>query len=100
MNPIILQLLPLVIGPVVAGLTEMAKRAPAVPFEGKTTTGLIVALGALSTFLVVAIEVAIAYLSGNLAAYDWNRAINLLVPAVTSILTAAGAFGLIKKAAG
>ena len=100
MNQILLQLLPLLIGPIAAALTELAKKAPAVPFEGKTTTGLIVVLGALSTLLTLAAEIAIAYLAGNLATYDWSRAINLLVPAVTSVLTAAGAYGLAKKAGG
>lgn len=98
MNTLLLQLLPLLVGPVAAALTELAKRAPSVPFQGKNTTGLIVALGAISTLLTLTAEIAIAYLSGNLAAYDWSRAVNLLVPAVTSVLTAAGAYGLAKKA--
>lgn len=98
MNTLLIQLLPLLIGPLAAGLTQLAKQAPAVPFQGSTATSLIVVLAALSTLLTLAVEVAIAYLSGNLAAYDWSRAVNLLVPAVTSVLTAAGAYGLAKKA--
>jgi hypothetical protein len=97
MNQTILQLLPFVIGPVVALLTEWGKKAP-IPFEGKSTTGLIVVLGILSSVLTVVLEVAIAYYSGNLAAYDWNRAVNVLIEAGKTLFVAAGAFGLYKKA--
>lgn len=99
MNNIVLQILPLVIGPLAAFLTELAKKAP-IPFEGKTATGIIVALGALSSLLTLAAEIAIAYYSGTLASYDWNHAGQVLVQVVTAILTAAGTYGLAKKAVG
>lgn len=77
-------------------LTIWAKGLP-IPFTGATATGLIVALSAFATLTTVVCNFLIAWLSGNLAAFDFANAGVLLGQVVTSVLTAAGAYGLWKK---
>jgi hypothetical protein len=90
-------IVPAINGPIVAFLTELAKRAPAVPFEAKTVTTLIIALGALSTLTTVFCNLAIAWLSGNILAFDFAGSLKLVGQVVLSVLTAAGAFGMYRK---
>jgi hypothetical protein len=79
-------------------LTNWAKTLP-LPFVGATATGLIVALSAFATVTSVVCNFLIAWLSGNLASFDFANAGVLLGQVVTSVLTAAGAYGLWKKKA-
>jgi hypothetical protein len=91
-------LVPLFNTVVVPYLTNRAKALP-IPFEGATATGLIVALSAISMVTTLVCDFLIAWLSGNLAAFDFANAGVLLGQVVTSVLTAAGAYGLWKKKA-
>jgi hypothetical protein len=88
---------PVINGPFVSFLTEMTKRLPAVPFQGNTLAGLIVALGAYSTLTTLVCNFLIAWLSGNVASFDMGNAVMVLAQIVGSVLTAAGAFGLFQK---
>lgn len=87
---------PLVNTFIVPPLTAWAKGLP-IPFTGATAAGIIVALGAFSTLTTVVCNFLIAWLSGNLAAFDFANAGVLLGQVVTSVLTAAGGFGLWQK---
>lgn len=92
-NTLLPMLTPLLVGPLAAFLAQVAKLAPAIPFQGKTVAALVAVLGVIA----LACELGIAILTGNLAAFDFERLASLLIQTVASVLTAAGTYGLLKK---
>ena len=90
---LIQHIFPLVMGPLVAGLVETAKRVPVIPFEGAGKVGIIAALVVVS----LAVRVALAWATGTLEAFDWATELRILADAVMAALTAAGAYSLVRK---
>jgi len=84
---------PLLMGPLVAGLVETAKRVPVIPFEGRGRAGIIAALVVVSLL----IRVALAWATGTLEAFAWEAELRILADAVMAALTAAGAYSLVRK---
>ncbi len=84
---------PLLMGPLVAGLVETAKRVPVIPFEGRGRAGIIAALVVVSLL----IRVALAWATGTLDAFAWEAELRILADAVMAALTAAGAYSLVRK---
>jgi hypothetical protein len=84
---------PLLMGPLVAGLVETAKRVPVIPFEGRGRAGIIAALVVVSLL----IRVALAWATGTLDAFAWEAELRILADAVMAALTAAGTYSLVRK---
>jgi glutamine synthetase adenylyltransferase len=89
--PALAPLLPLVIAPAAATITEAAKRVPAVPFDGRTKATILAALLAVSLLL----RVAIAWVTGTLDHISWADELRVLVDAIIAALTAAGGYALL-----
>lgn len=100
--PIVLSAAPVLVpvlgGPLNALVTEMLHRMPAVPFNKESTAGLIAVLTALSLATTLACDFGIAWLTGNAATFDVAHAGQVAAQIAASVMTAAGAFGLVKKA--
>lgn len=75
--------------PVASGLAKLAEKAPG-PYEGKTKTGIVLALS-LAAFLV---RVGLAWATGDLASVDWQEGASLVVQAFLAAFTAAGAYAI------
>lgn len=86
-------LFPLLMGPLVAGLVETAKRVPVIPFEGRGRAGIIAALVVVSLL----IRVALAWATGTLEAFAWEAELRIAFDAVAAALVAAGGYSLIRK---
>lgn len=86
-------LYPLVLGPVVAGLVETAKRVPVIPFEGRTRAAIVSALVLVSLVL----RVALAWATGQLATFAWDAELRLALEAIIAALVAAGGYSLLRK---
>lgn len=84
---------PLVMGPVVAGLVETAKRVPVIPFEGRGRAGIIAALVVVS----LVVRVGLAWATGHLATFDWTTELRIAADAVMAALVAAGGYSLVKS---
>jgi len=84
------QLAPLVIAPLASALATAAEKAPAIPYQGETRTGIVLALSVAA----LALRVALAWATGTLATVDWTEAARLLVEAGTAALVAAGGYAL------
>lgn len=85
--------LPLIIGPAVSLVVEAAKRAPAVPFSGKSRAGVALAL------LVVSLgaRAGLAWVNGDLGSLDWATELRILLEGVSAALVAAGGYSLVKR---
>lgn len=84
---------PLVMGPAVAGLVEVAKRVPVIPFEGKGRLGIVAALVVVSLI----VRAALAWATGHLATFDWETEIRLAADAVMAAFVAAGGYSLLRR---
>lgn len=84
---------PLVMGPLVAGLVETAKRVPVIPFEGRGKAGIIAALVVVSLL----IRVGLAWATGTLEAFAWEAELRILADAVMAAMMAAGTYSLARK---
>lgn len=85
-------LFPLLMGPLVAGLVETAKRVPVIPFEGRGRAGIIAALVVVSLL----IRVGLAWATGTLEAFAWEAELRIVFDAVVAALVAAGGYSLVK----
>lgn len=86
-------LYPLILGPLVAGLVETAKRVPVIPFGGRGRAGIVAALVVAS----LALRVALAWATGQLATFDWHTELRLALEAIVAALVAAGGYSLLRK---
>lgn len=82
-------LYPVVAGPVVAALVEVAKRVPVVPVNPESRAAIVAALVVVSLL----VRLAIAYLTGTLETFDWRG----LLDSIGAALTAAGVYSLTKQ---
>lgn len=86
---------PLLMGPLVAGLVETAKRVPVIPFDGKSRAAIVAALVLVSLL----VRVALAWATGTLESFAWEAEIRILGDAIMAALVAAGGYSLIKPKA-
>lgn len=84
---------PLLMGPVVAGLVETAKRVPVIPFDGKSRAAIVAALVLVSLL----VRVALAWATGTLEAFAWEAELRIAFDAVMAALVAAGGYSLLKR---
>lgn len=84
---------PLVMGPLVAGLVEVGKRVPVIPFDGTRRLQVVAALLVVSLL----IRVALAWATGTLGSFDWEGELRIVFDAVVAALVAAGGYSLAKK---
>lgn len=87
------QLIPLLTAPLVSVLVEAGKRVPVIPFDGGRRASIVLALVIVS----LAVRLALAYLGGQLGAFDWQAELKILADALLSALAAAGAYSLVRK---
>ena len=86
-----MQAAPLMIAPLASWLVTVAEKAPPIPYEGKTRTGIMTAL-AVAAF---ALNAALAWSSGNLDTVDWTHGAKLIVDSLTSAGVAAGGYAIL-----
>lgn len=84
---------PLLMGPLVAGLVETAKRVPVVPFDGGSRAAIVAALVLVSLL----VRVALAWVTGDLGAFAWEAEIRIAFDAIMAALVAAGGYSLVKR---
>lgn len=86
------QLIPLVVGPVVALVVQAAKAVPVVPFDGRSRAAVALAL------LVVSLgaRAGLAWINGELGTFAWEAELKILADAVIGALVAAGGYSLVK----
>lgn len=85
-----LDILPIMMGPIVALLVETAKRVPVIPFDGKGKAAMVAAL----TVSSLIVRIGLAYLQGDLISFDWAHELQIAYDAVTASLIAAGGYSL------
>lgn len=84
---------PLLMGPLVAGLVETAKRVPVVPFDGGSRAAIVAALVLVSLL----VRVALAWVTGDLGAFAWETELRIAFDAIMAALVAAGGYSLVKR---
>lgn len=84
---------PLLMGPLVAGLVETAKRVPVIPFEGRHRLAIVAALVVVSLL----VRVALAWATSDLASINWEAELRVVFDAVTAALVAAGGYSLLRR---
>ncbi len=92
-GPLLVQATPLLIAPLASLLVAAAERAPAVPYEGRTKAGIVAAL--LVAALVV--RVALAWVTGTLAAVDWQAELTIVLDALKAAGIAAGGYAIARS---
>lgn len=84
---------PLLMGPLVAGLVETAKRVPVVPFDGGSRAAIVAALVLVSLL----VRVALAWVTGDLGVFAWEAELRIAFDAIMAALVAAGGYSLVKR---
>jgi hypothetical protein len=83
---------PLLMGPLVAGLVETAKRVPVIPFGGRRKAGIIAALVVVSLL----VRLVLAWATGGLEVFAWEAELRIAFDAVAAALVAAGGYSIAK----
>ena len=86
---IIAPILPAILGPVAATVTNAAEKLPVVPYEGKTIGTIVLAVFLASLAICVVVAGAMGRLAG-----DWQSLLRILIEALVTTLAGCGAYSL------
>lgn len=89
LGALVAPILPAILGPVAATVTNAAEKLPLVPYEGKTIGTIVLAVFLASLAICVVVAGAMGRLTG-----DWQSLVKILVDAIVTTLAGCGAYSL------